>query len=87
LIEANIPELARLEALQAGKAMSFAHMEMQNPVESFRCTYPTLFISLLTTVHAGWVDKLEGESFMDPNDGFIKVSHPSKLHLIPDHPS
>jgi hypothetical protein len=76
LIEANIPELARLEALQAGKAMSFAHMEMQNPVESFRCTTPTR--PPLTIVHAGWVDKLEGESFMDPNDGFIKVLPPDK---------
>jgi acyl-CoA reductase-like NAD-dependent aldehyde dehydrogenase len=37
LIEANIPELARLEALQAGKSISFATMEYQNPVETFRC--------------------------------------------------
>ena len=23
--------------------------------------------------YAGYIDKMEGDSFMDPNDGFIKV--------------
>jgi acyl-CoA reductase-like NAD-dependent aldehyde dehydrogenase len=59
LIETNIPELAKLEALQAGKAETFAYAELQNPVETFR-------------YYAGYCDKLEGESFSDPNDGFIK---------------
>jgi hypothetical protein len=36
-MEANIPELARLESLQAGKAVSFANMELMNPPEAFRC--------------------------------------------------
>jgi hypothetical protein len=40
LIEANIPELARLESLQAGKALNFAKLEMMAPVETFRCTSP-----------------------------------------------
>lgn len=38
LIEANIPELARLESLQAGKALNFAKLEMMAPVETFRCS-------------------------------------------------
>jgi len=42
LIEANIPELARLEALQAGKSETFASMEFGNPVEAFRCSFPFL---------------------------------------------
>jgi acyl-CoA reductase-like NAD-dependent aldehyde dehydrogenase len=66
LIEANIPELAKLEALQAGKAETFAYAELQNPVETFR-------------YYAGYCDKLEGESFLDPNDGFIKAPPPQSV--------
>ena len=80
LIEANIPELARLEALQAGKAITFATMEFQNPVEAFRCIALEILIprkQLLIADYAGYIDKMEGESFMDPNDGFIKVPSPS----------
>ena len=103
LIEQNIPELARLEALQAGKAISFATMEFQAPVESFRCTLLHLSsIKSLTACdlppfrahnfsveaqlildYAGYVDKMEGDSFMDPNDGFIKVPPQSCAPRLP----
>lgn len=53
--------MAKLEALQGGKAVSFCqNVDMPAAVELFR-------------YYAGWIDKSEGESFIDNVDGFIKV--------------
>jgi acyl-CoA reductase-like NAD-dependent aldehyde dehydrogenase len=71
LIEKHIPEMAKLESLQAGKAVTFAsNFEMPAAVELFRCTFP---VAPLTTDYAGWIDKVEGESFIDNVEGMIKV--------------
>lgn len=50
--------------------------------------YFCLTLTQLTSDYAGWTDKLEGESFMDPGDGFIKVLNSrEEARSDIDHPS